>query len=44
MAYGFIRTACLSPRLKVADCSFNAQQIVEAARDAAGKGAAVRKP
>lgn len=41
MAYGFIRTACLSPRLKVADCSFNAQQIVEAARDAAGKGAVV---
>ncbi len=41
MAYGFIRSACVSPRLKVADCVFNGQQIVEAAKAAAEKGAAV---
>ena len=41
MAYGFIRSACVSPRLKVADCGFNGQQIVEAARLASEKGAAV---
>ena len=41
MAYGFVKTACVSPRLKVADCCFNAEKIVEAAVTAAGKGAAV---
>ena len=41
MAYGFVKTACVSPRLKVADCCFNAEKIVEAAETAAGKGAAV---
>ena len=41
MAYGFIKTACVSPRLKVADCCFNAQNIIEAAETAAGKGASV---
>ncbi len=41
MAYGFIKAACVSPRLKVADCCFNAEKIVEAAEAAAGKGAAV---
>ena len=41
MAYGFIRTACLSPRLKVADCVFNAEEIVKGAEAAAANGAAV---
>ena len=41
MAYGFIRTACVSPRLKVADCEFNAEQIVKAAGAAAKSGASV---
>ncbi len=41
MAYGFIRSACVSPRLKVADCVFNGQQIVEAAKAAAEKGAVI---
>ncbi len=41
MAYGFIKAACVSPHLKVADCCFNAEKIVEAAEAAAGKGAAV---
>ena len=41
MAYGFLRTACVSPRLKVADCVFNAEQIVKEAESAAKGGAAV---
>ena len=41
MAYGFIKTACVSPRLKVADCIFNSEEIVEASKAAAKKGAAV---
>ncbi|MBP5519802.1 MAG: NAD(+) synthase [Treponema sp.] len=41
MAFGFIKTACVSPRLKVADCTFNAEQIIEAAKVAAGNGAQV---
>ena len=41
MAYGFIKTACVSPRLKVADCVFNAEQIVDTAKKAAGNGACV---
>ena len=41
MAYGFIRTACVSPRLKVADTCFNAEQIVKTAGEAAKKGASV---
>ena len=38
MTYGFLKTACVSPRLKVADCVFNAEQIVEAAKSASQKG------
>ena len=41
MTYGFIKTACISPRLKVADCIFNAEQIVEGAKAAAKNGAAI---
>ena len=41
MAYGFIKTACVSPRLKVSDCCFNAEKIIEAAETAAGNGATV---
>ncbi|MCR4631942.1 MAG: NAD(+) synthase [Treponema sp.] len=28
MSYGFIKAACVSPRMKVADCVFNAQEII----------------
>ena len=38
MYYGFIKTACASPELKVADCTFNAKQIIEEAQNAAKKG------
>ena len=41
MAYGFIKTACISPQLKVADCKFNAEQIVESAGEASKKGASI---
>lgn len=41
MTYGFLKTACVSPRLKVADCVFNAEQIVEAAKSASQKGASI---
>ena len=41
MTYGFIKTACVSPRLKVADCIFNAEQIVETAKSASQKGASI---
>ena len=41
MTYGFIKTACISPQLKVADCKFNAEQIVESAGAASKKGASI---
>ena len=41
MAYGFVKTACVSPKLKVADCKYNAEKIVEAATDVAKNGASV---
>lgn len=41
MKYGFVKTACASPRLKVADCNFNSKQIICAAKDAAKNGASV---
>ena len=41
MAYGFIKAACVSPRMKVADCVFNAQKIVAEAECCAKNGASV---
>lgn len=41
MKYGFVKTACASPRLKVADCNFNSEQIICAAKNAAKNGASV---
>ncbi len=41
MTYGFIKTACVSPELKVADCEFNAAQIISSANEAAKKGAQI---
>ncbi len=38
MTYGFIKTACVSPELKVADCEFNAAQIISSANEAAKRG------
>lgn len=41
MNYGFIKTACLSPHLKVADCCFNAENIIKEAKIASQKGASI---
>ena len=41
MTYGFIKTACVSPELKVADCDFNAAQIISSANEATKKGAQI---
>lgn len=41
MKYGFVKTACASPRLKVADCNFNSEQIICAAKNAAKNGTSV---
>lgn len=39
--YGFIRTACVTPSLKVADCSYNAAKIIDGCREAYDAGADV---
>lgn len=41
MKDGFIKVAAAAPELRLADCSFNASRIAEAAREAAGQGAAL---
>jgi NAD+ synthase (glutamine-hydrolysing) len=39
--YGFVRVAAATPALRVADCSFNAAQIVGLMKQAAGEGVAL---
>lgn len=41
MNYGFVKVACVSPCLKVADCKFNGEQIVNSAIGASQKGAKI---
>ena len=41
MKDGFLRTACATPQIKVADCSFNAQQIITMAETAVNNGASL---
>ncbi len=41
MNYGFIRGACVSPELVLADCDFNAKKIIEEAKAAAGNAAKI---
>ena len=41
MTYGFIKTACASPSLKVGDCKFNSEQIISAVKAAAKNGAQI---
>ncbi|WP_027729242.1 NAD(+) synthase [Treponema sp. C6A8] len=41
MNFGFIRAACLSPRLVVADCSTNAENIIKVAKEACAAGAKI---
>ena len=42
MQYGFLRCAAFSPALRVADCDYNAYQIIAAMRLAAGQGGQLR--
>ncbi|MDO4270678.1 MAG: NAD(+) synthase [Eubacteriales bacterium] len=39
MKDGFIKAAAATPALRVADCAYNASEIVKLAKEAAGKGA-----
>lgn len=41
MKYGFLRGACASPSLVVADCDFNAEKIIDSARSVASNGASL---
>ena len=41
MNFGFIRGACVSPELVLADCDFNAKKIIEEAKAAAGQAAKI---
>ncbi len=41
MNYGFVKTACATPEIKVADCMFNSEQIVSQLSFAAQKGASL---
>ncbi len=41
MNYGFVKTACATPDIKVADCVYNSEQIVSQLSFAAQKGASL---
>ncbi len=41
MTYEFLRAACASPNLKVADCKFNADEIIKTVKDADSMGVRV---
>ncbi len=41
MKDGFLRTACATPKIKVADCGYNSEQIVKMAQAAADNGASL---
>lgn len=38
MKDGFLKIACVTPPLRVADCAYNAEQIIAHAREAAAAG------
>ena len=39
MKDGFLKIACVTPPLRVADCAYNTEQIIAHAREAAAAGA-----
>ena len=41
MKHGFIKTACVTPELKVADCEFNSNQIIKNIKEADNFGVTV---
>src|SRR5699024_3230468 len=38
MEYGFVKAACATPQIRVADCTFNAQSILECVQQADASG------
>ena len=38
MKHGFLKTAAASPEIRVADCAYNAEQIIKTMRQAAAAG------
>ena len=41
MRYGFVRTAALAPKIKVADTGYNAQEIIRLMKEAWERGARI---
>ena len=41
MQYGFVKTACATPDIRVADCAYNATQTIRAVEQAAEQGVEV---
>ncbi len=41
MRFGFIKAACATPAIRVADCDYNARQTIQAVEDAARQGVEV---
>ena len=41
MQYGFVKTAALAPKIKVADTDYNAQEIIRLMKEAWGRGARI---
>ncbi len=41
LKYGFIKTAAASPKIKVADCNYNAEQIIKMSKEAYEKSASL---
>ena len=41
MRYGFVKTACATPDIRVADCAYNAAQTIHAVEEAAEQGVEV---
>lgn len=41
MKFGFLRTACASPKLCVADCTSNAHEIINCVKKASGEGISI---
>ena len=41
MRYGFVKTAALAPKIRVADTKYNAQEIIRLMKEAWGHGARI---
>ena len=41
MKYGFVKTAAITPKIRVADCDYNANQIIASAKEASSNGASI---